>query len=342
MAETEYSLGEPEDFQSKFSSMLEPVKKFGIGKLLFLLMILAVAAWFFILSPKPGTVLVEVSETDGGPLDGILVFLSISGEKNPKEDVTSSDGTVVFKNVPSDRELSIDVETPDGYESPRIDSFKLKSKSETKLVTLSKKSSIEVSQVQPSVYLGTGCSTSVPVKVDNKGAEAAQVQFVGEGDLAGRVEGTATIPPLTFDNIPVNVTAWYEKKDMSGNIRVKGTGNSVKLTVSVGEPVEADVSPSSISDNVKPGEQLKTLITVSNRGREGELRDLGVKVTGDIEQYTDASFTDIAPLKPEEEKILTVVINVPSVGEGKLVGVIMISTSCKTYPVPVELDVRAD
>ncbi|HLD76220.1 MAG TPA: hypothetical protein VI874_04325, partial [Candidatus Norongarragalinales archaeon] len=74
--------------------------------------------------------------------------------------------------------------------------------------------------------------------------------------------------------------------------------------------------------------------------REGDIRDLSWVTTGDIVKFTAAEFTDNEPLKPDEKKILTAVIAIPTdQPPGKMVGTILIGTSCKTYPIPVELDI---
>lgn len=330
-------------FGEKMGSVLEPIKKFGVGKLVLLLIIFGALAWFFVLAPKPAKLTVLVTEIDSGEtIPGAVVTISIPGQKDLSQ-FTEEDGVAIFKDVPSRTPLDIAIEPPESHEVQRKGDVELESGKDKSIpFEVGKSNRLTLTLAQKELQLGAGCTTSVPLEIKNEGSTPETVQLIGTDSLAGLISAeTKTVASSTIETVQVRISAPKKAGEgsVSGSVRARLTNSQDELSLKVGEPTEADISPDRISERVVPGQTLKTLITTTNRGREGEIRDLSVQATGDIPTFTKAEFTDTTPLKPDEKKILTVVMDIPS-ATGKLVGTLLISTSCRVYPIPVELEIE--
>ncbi len=321
---------------------MESVRAFGIGKIVLIILVLAAVLWFFVLAPKPGSLTVSVQEQDSGlNMEGVQVDKTLPDGK-PRSKFTDDAGSVVFLDVPGETDVSVRVRPPSTHQSASR-SLRISSGNAQDLdVKLGRSVKLELSSETASLSLGADCSTSVPVSVRNLGADAADVSLVGDGALSGRVSSESVLLQGGASAIvSALVQSPSETGASGGGIRVKFTNEKVPLALDVTAPAELEVRPDRISERAPAGLPLKKLLTVSNRGREGVLRDLRVEVTGEIVSYVPApQFSDSRPLGPGEQTILTLIGDVPNVPGQKLVGVLLVSSACKRVSVPIELDVQ--
>ncbi|MBI5226158.1 hypothetical protein HY994_02875 [Candidatus Micrarchaeota archaeon] len=335
-----------EEAPSGPAAAMEAVKKFGIGKLLIIVIILGAALWFFVLAPKPGTLSVTVKEIDSGDyIDGVQLDLTPPGQKTVTKFSTSS-SSVRFDNVPSmtTDDLDLQIVPPEGYQvvgSPasglKLESGKPKSIS----VTLAQKTNLKVSVSSDKVSLGTGCTSNLAVSVTNGGDAPATVQLVGDEKLKEVIQSEAkTVSAKSTTTFSANLSAPDKKGPLSGKIRARLTNSGDSFTLDVTDPEELRVSPERLEERVSPGSDVDKQFTIENSGRSGEARDIQAIITGDLLQLNpQLNFADNAPLKPREEKILTVQFTAPSV-EGKTVGVMIVSSACQRIQVPISVTVQ--
>lgn len=335
-----------EEAPSGPAAILEAVKKFGIGKLLLIVIVLAAVLWFFVLAPKPGIIRVTIAEMDNPTqkLDNVQVDMTPSGQKTVTKFTTSS-GSVSFDNVPSLTDITLDILPPSTHRigEDAETSFKLTSgESKSVSITMAREVSLTVEASVDSLSLGTECKTALPVTVKNDGDASFSVQLLGDGALKGLLESEAkAVPAKSSATFDVAVTAPAKKGAAAGKIRVQYTDASDAFTIEATEPEQLRVGPSSFSDRVEPNEAIKKQFTIENTARTAEARDLKAELTGDFTQLgATATFSDELPLKPREKKILTLELNAPS-NPGQSVGVLIISSACQRLQVPLQLDVEA-
>jgi hypothetical protein len=335
-------IGEEESFSDKFEPVLDGIKAFGIGKLIFIFLILAAALWFFVLAPKPGSLSVSVYELDSRlELSGVTVDLVLPDGK-VRSKFTDDLGQVSFSEVPSEVDLTIRIRPPTTHQSA-VDSARLKSGvSDSVSVLLGRNVKLELSSESTSLSLGTDCATSVPVSVRNLGAEPVDVSLVGDGALSGLVSSEPQVLQGGASSlVDASVTAPHDSGQSKGQIRVKFSNAKVPFSLDVTKPAELNVQPNRIIERVTGGQPLKKLISVRNNGRDGVLRDLKVEVTGEVASYIPTLvFSDNRPLGPGEENILTLIGDVPAFSGQKLVGVLLVSSSCRRVSIPIELEIQ--
>lgn len=333
-----------EEAPSGPAALLDAVKKFGIGKVLLFVIILAAAAWFFVLAPKPGSVTVSLAEIDSNEkIENVQVDLTPTGQKTVTKFTTGS-GSVRFENVPPGVSIDLSIDTPSTHRlsGDAETSFTLSSaESKTVPIELVRKAELQVQIDSDTLTLGTECKTTLPVTVKNDGDASFNVQLVGDGALKGLIETESKSVPAkgtaTFD---VAITAPAKKGSAKGAIRAQYTDASASFTINAGEPEQLRVGPASFSDRVEPGEAIKKQFTLENTGRSTEARDIKAELTGDFSQLgATATFSDELALKPKEKKILTLELNAPS-NPGQSVGVLIVSSACQRLQVPLQLDVE--
>lgn len=334
-----------EEAPSGPAAILDAVKKFGIGKILLILIVLVAALWFFVLAPKPGSVRVSLSEIDSNDkIENVQIDLT-AGDQKTVTKFTDGSGSVRFDNVPPGTDVELYISPPSTHRlgSDAETSFQLKSaESKTISVTLVQAADIQVSAKQDSLALGTECQTQMAVDVTNKGSQPFAVQLVGDGGLKGVVESEEkTIAAGGTQIIPVTLTAPAKKGTQSGALRVKFTDQSDKFTLEATDPEQLRVNPSAYNERVEPGAAIKEQFSLENTAKSGEARDLKVELTGDFASIgARATFSDELPLKPKERKILTLELNAPS-SDGESVGVLIVSSACQRLQIPLELNVES-
>ncbi len=332
-----------EEAPSGPAAILEAVKKFGIGKLLIVLIILGAALWFFVLAPKPGSLTLKVVEIDSGEkIENVQVDLGGAGQKTVTK-FTSGSGSVSFNDVPAATELTLDVSAPPGYEiAGDLESpLTLKSgESKSISVTMAQDVDLAIEASVDQIALGTECQSVVPVSVRNNGNDAFNVQLIGEGALKGLVESEAQrVAPQSQQTFQVNVTSPSKKGTASGKIRAQFTDASDSFAIEATDPEQLRVSPSSYSERVQPGAAIKKQFTIENNGRSGEARDIRVSLAGDFGPLgAQITLSDELPLKPKQTKIMTLEFNAPTFA-GKSVGVLIVSSACQRIQIPLELNV---
>ncbi len=327
------------------AAILEAVKKFGIGKLVVLLIILAAALWFFVLAPKAGSLTLSVTEIDSGEkIENVQVDLGGTGQKTVTK-FTGGSGSVSFNDVPAATELTLDVLTPPGYEiAGDLESVLTLKSGERKSVsvTLAQDVDLSIQATVEEISLGTQCQSTVQVSVKNNGNDAFNVQLVGDGALKGLLESEARrVAPQSQQSFQVNVTAPAKKGTAAGRIRAQFTDASDAFTIETTDPEQLRVSPTGYSERVQPGAAIKKQFTIENNGRTGEARDIRFSLAGDFGPLgAQITQSDELPLKPKQTKIMTLEFNAPS-SAGKSAGVLIVSSACQRIQVPLELTVIA-
>ena len=208
-------------------------------------------------------------------------------------------------------------------------------------VTLAQNADLKVTLPADKISLGTDCSSSLSVNVQNSGDAPAAVQLVGDDKLKGLVDSDPqNVPAKGSAALTVNITAPSKKGAVSGKIRARLTDSGDAFTIDATDPEELRVSPSQLDERVQPGAQVSKQFTIENSGRAGEARDIKALITGDFQTLNpQVSFADSAPLKPRQQKILTVEFNAPG-AEGKTVGVMIVSSACTRIQIPLSVTVQ--
>ncbi|HLD75520.1 MAG TPA: hypothetical protein VI874_00750, partial [Candidatus Norongarragalinales archaeon] len=107
-----------EESSGGLSAILEPIKKFGIGKLILILLVFGALAWFFVLAPKPAKLTLIIQEIDSSGDQGIagaLVAVEIPGQKE-QTIFTNENGVATFKDLPSKVKISVRVDPPESFD----------------------------------------------------------------------------------------------------------------------------------------------------------------------------------------------------------------------------------
>lgn len=326
----------------RFESVGEGVKRFGVGKLVLLLIILVAALWFFVLAPKPGSLSVRVMEIDSEQaLEGVQVDVTLpDGTRRSK--FTDDAGSALFLEVPTLTDLSVRVVPPSTHGSSSQSVNLASGASDSLRFSLGRNVDLQLESDVTAFSLGAGCFTNIDVSARNNGAQAADVSFVGDGKLSGLVSSdTVFLSGGQSQVLSVKVTAPQEEGKASGGLRVKFTHTNVPLSLDVTGPDQLGVSPNRLSERPGPGEQLKKLFTITNDGKSGEVRDLKAEVTGELSAYVQPlSFSSLEPLKSREQTILTMFVDVPNLPGQKIVGVLLLSSACSRISIPIELEIR--
>lgn len=331
-----------EGFSDRFDSVGEGIKRFGVGKLVLLLVILAAALWFFVLAPKPGSLSVRVVEIDSDlALEGVQVD-AIMPDGARRSKFTDDAGSASFSEVPAQADVAVRVLPPSTHASASQSVTLSSGASDSLRFSLGRNVKLQLESDVTALSLGSGCSTNIEVSARNNDAQAADVSLVGEGKLSGLVSSeTVLLSGGQSQVLSVKVTAPPEEGKASGALRVKFTNAEVPISLEVTGPDQLGVSPNRLSERAAPGEQLKKLFTITNEGRSGEVRDLNAEVTGELSAYVQpVSFSSQQPLKPREQTILTMFVDVPNVPNQKVVGVLLLSSACSRLSIPIELEIR--
>jgi hypothetical protein len=269
----DYNIGEEEGILEKAKAALAPVKPYLIYIVAALVVIVA-AYYFFFLAPKPGSVIVTVSELDGGALDSAQVyFTDASGKSVGTTQLTTAGGTAVFDGLPTQTQMFISVEAGSGYNIASTPVL-LTEGANTIIVQVERKNGIEITATDIPQSFASACRDRFYLEVTNFGDDPFSAELVSEGDTDFSryfaVQGSSRV---IGPNESANFSVFAELPDTSGSdsgvalsgaIRVKGTTKKVEIGGSVGKPLQLETSESEIS--YTPGSDKARRITVRNTG----------------------------------------------------------------------------
>lgn len=326
--------------ESKFAEFIDAVKSFGWLKI-FLLLAIVSGVLYFLSQPQPGKVSVTVFELDSRKAIPATELSLYDNEGKPagKAVFTDDAGQAIFSNVPAGKSLTLKADASSSFK-PASRQVTLKSgEAQDVRIDLARQSNVELSVEPRSLVLGSGCSRNLTVTAQNKG-ETTDVEIIGDGLLKNNLQSpTVRIPKGMQATLFVKATvpAGDALADGEGTLRVKKTDSQTTIKFKTVKPSEADVSPGSIAQEVKPGTEYKQLITITNRGGLEEIADLTATVGGGLAPMADVALADNAPIKPGEKNIATLTIRLPPATTTKTVGWVTISTPCKNYRIETEI-----
>lgn len=324
--------------QNEKPNPLEAIKStFGkIGIAPIAIAVLAVIIVIIITSlPKPGSLTIHVTPFDdtSGVADAIVTVL-IENSKKPLEEATDSTGAAEFKNLPSDKDLTIEVDAGSEYKLTSV-SEKLEN-SENKEVT------IQVPRAIPAVFKQTSITGSIsetcvkPVKleVENKGEDAIELSLSGTGDLTHVKTETQVIGSQSSVEfialIDASKTGKKKGSQIKGAIRIKGTNTKTDLDFKVDESVKIDVSPSSL--NCAVGKNCQQIVTVKNTGSttlENYAVELSESLTSTVQK---SDFDSLQKIPPNGESKFGVTMNPTA----NIIGIITITGDCYSKKIDVK------
>ncbi|PIT85256.1 hypothetical protein COU36_04335 [Candidatus Micrarchaeota archaeon CG10_big_fil_rev_8_21_14_0_10_59_7] len=338
------------DLKGKFGGLLEKAKetvnRIGAKRIVVGALLVVILIWGVFLRPVPGKISVSVVELDNEEqvVSGAQVYLLNADGKMVGSEVTDEAGRAEFRGAPADAELTIEVDAGAMYKTLRGMSVRLESGGSSSLeAKMERATSLDLKVANVPNTVGAGCGKSVAVEVTNLDEEPADIEFIGGGELEGRVFAPSEqLAGKTSKTYIVQIRARNDKAgdSISGMVRLKYTRKGFSVDMNVVEKSDFKLSPSTIKSNINAGETLKEYITITNTGKSEDIDDLSFTVAGDIKDWTTVTMTNNDPIRPKEEKIAT--INVDAGGSGgKYLGQIIFSTSCVTKPVPIEIAIKS-
>jgi len=298
------------------------------------------------LRPIPGKITVSVVELDNEKqaISGAQAYLLNADGKMVGSGVTDETGGAEFGNAPADAELTVEVDAGAMYKTLRGMPVRLTSGGSASVeARMERATSLDVKAANVPKTVGAGCGKNVAVEVTNLGEEPADIEFIGEDDLDGRISAPSEqLAGKTSKAYVVSIRARSDKpgSGISGRVRLKYTRKGFDVELNVVEKSDFSLNPSAIKSGIDAGETLKEYITITNTGKTEDIDDLSFTVAGDVKDWTTVTLTNDEPIRPKEEKIAT--INIDAGGsDGKYLGQIIFSTSCVTKPVPVEITIKS-
>ncbi|VVB67857.1 Uncharacterised protein [Candidatus Norongarragalina meridionalis] len=338
------------DIKGKLGGLLEKAKdaasKIGVKRMAVAALLVLIVVWGVFLRPVPGKISVSVVELDNEEqvVSGAQVYLMNADGKMIGSGVTDEAGGVDFKNAPANADLSIEVDAGAMYKTLRGLSARLESGGSARVdAKMERATDLDVKVANVPKTVGAGCGKNVLVEVTNLGEEPADIEFIGEGDLEGRITAPSEqLAGKTSKTYTVAIRARNDKPgdSISGKVRIKYTRKGFSVDLGVVEKSDFTLSPSTITGNIDSGGTMKEYITITNTGKSEDIDDLSFTVVGDIKDWTTVTLTDDKPIRPKEQKIAAITINAGGTA-GKYLGQIIFSTSCVTKPVPVEITIKS-
>lgn len=335
-----------EDYgESVFSSILDRIRDFGIGRLVFILLFLFGLLYLFVLSPKPGKLTVFFKELDSNkPLlegvDSIEVSVSSGGEpvtscqylflcKTEKSKV-ASDGSAYFE-VPPNTPITIRAEP--SIHAPLVQSVTLSSGEEKSIILfLEKRHFLTITPSEVKADFGENCRKSIEVEVENKDSSAVSASFVSDNKEIEVIGAPEIIGPRERKNMKLLLSS-SKKGEYSTTIRIQYTRASFKVSGVVYDRPKTSVSPSEIRcSNLK---NCPNWLTIKNSGKTSLT---GIQVVynppslKDFLEVEDFGNKDVNP--GEERKYALNYFDFP---QEKFLGIISIKSECDSTDIQVTL-----
>ncbi len=280
------------------------IKKIGIVKIALLIVLLLVVGWFLNL-PKSGSLNLTVSELDGtNKVEGVYVTLKWpDGQElgDAFSGSTDAKGEVSFTNVPTERDLNIELDASQavGRFESSSESVKLKSgQTQTKKIYLAKDLKLTLAQSTITGTASESCIKDATATVSNGGDSDAQVTFIGEGDLANAITTSSsqliTVSPGASENatisIDVSKTGKKKTQTITGDARIKGTQQTIGITLAVTEAPKITITPDSLTCSGVNAVCPK-IITIKNTGQT-TLTNLKIELSQGLDEAIDSGHID--------------------------------------------------
>ena len=264
--------------------------------LLIVLAVIAIAAFWYLSLPKPGTINVTVRQIDGEGINGVLVtLLNAQGDEAVPPQITLNGGRATFANVPGGADYTVITQPLPGYTDSAPQPITLASgASETARLELGKnapniKIALDTESQQAIGALTANCVQPITVKISNAGTEAYQAELVtGPNDKQAEIvldqttkdvlsgEEVAVTGKILVGGVVDEYSENAYEKQMS--IRIKGTNGAdttipINLKVTSTTKLELDYTTLSVSQR----EPYTAFINLQNTG-DKPITNLGFKL----------------------------------------------------------------
>ncbi|MFQ5406723.1 MAG: hypothetical protein ACE5DI_06225 [Candidatus Micrarchaeia archaeon] len=239
------------------------VKRFGVGKIIAILLLLLIVYAFFEL-PKPVNVEVRVVARDFGEpvvgVSGTAFFSDFFGSKTVTG-VETDLGVLKFKGIPTKTDVRFSFRAGGFKDASKTFTFKSAgSRSEE----LARKTDLVFSSNPASSSIGQRCSMNLFAEVSNPSEEDLEAELVSDFGGFTALSGRVTVPARdkVVYNFSISSHSAQKGDELSGEVRVKGTAESFDLSFVVSESPRIDFQ----SDIRFTEREPKVVVTISNRG----------------------------------------------------------------------------
>lgn len=276
------------DFSEKIADIVSSIRPY-IPLVLFIVVVAAGIMAYYYLFPRPGSLTVNISGLDGNTVDSVVnVYITdMNGNPvgGPAGSVIAIGGQAYFPSLPSNSQLELNVDAGRGY-NPYSQPFQLESGAGTSEdVQLERANHLVFTDNDVPTLMPQGCQDTFYVDLTNNGQVPFDAQLLAEGDptfatyfnfstpvqippnQTQRVYFTLNMPTGTGGNSGSGAS---QTEDM--DVRVKGTKAQLSLPITITSPIQATLSPQSIS--IGDYNPSITQMTLSNTG-QAPLQDFG-------------------------------------------------------------------
>lgn len=238
--------------------------------------------WYMFLLPKPGIVYAEVTELDGGAINGVELTLYDGAGKQVGDTTVSADGGMAtFTNVPSGA-ISLLVGSRPGYTDAGRVSGTLESGGTTTIPVKLTKSidrisiGLDAASTAAISSLTANCAQPITMQIVNSGDTPYVADLVVEPEEDAKlvvldsttvevpaqdakpIKGSIIVPNINVDN--------QETLQKNIKIRLKGTQKAAVISLNVDSKNDLQLSTQGISISEKDSHQ--ETITLTNNGKK--------------------------------------------------------------------------
>ncbi|MFH0973992.1 MAG: carboxypeptidase regulatory-like domain-containing protein [Candidatus Micrarchaeota archaeon] len=235
---------------SALDSITDAIEQIGLAKIVFVILVLALALGYFFFYPKNGSITLTVKALDGDALPGAEVTLTDANGNTLPTTYSDDAGVASFKDVPPG-DYSAAIDPGVGY-GAATKSVSLASGGEAaESVSVERATSVSVLPQENPSFLFLSCEKKVLFELRNAGANEEQVQLVADGGLKDvfAAPSLAIVPPGGSAFVEGSFTASKAKvgDELKGKVRVKGTRSGVDFNFILDEAPIITVSPKKIT-----------------------------------------------------------------------------------------------
>jgi hypothetical protein len=249
------------------------LKQFAPIILLIVLVAAALLAYFYLL-PRPASLNVSISQMDGGvvssPVNVYITDLSGNAVGGASGSVIAQNGQAYFPSLPSGT-FMLNVDGGKGYQLFTQQIQLPSGGSLNQQVQLSVANQLTFVDNDVPTLMAQGCQDSFYVDLANGGPTAFDAQLVVEGSDSAFTPFFTTGQPVQIApnqtqrmyvnvSLPSGTSNTLSATNENIDIRVKGTTVEIPLSLTITPPVQASLTPSSISiDSTSPSNTQMTL-----------------------------------------------------------------------------------
>ena len=335
MTEDQYTDSEFTDKPNPMESAKGIIQKIGIAPIALIIIAILIYVAFTAL-PKSGNLTIHaIPYDDTAGISDAVVTVLVDGARNPYTQDTDASGYAEFKNIPTGKELSIEIDAGSEYKIAST-SEKLEN-GETKDVTIQVSKQIPATFKQPTITgsITETCVKPVNVEIENKGEDAIEITLAGSGDLQDvktepQVIGAGQSATITAQ-IDASKTGKKKNAQIKGDIRIKGTDTHATVTFKVDESPKIEVTPTSISCSI--GKVCQQIVTIKNTGTssiDNYQVLLSESITSSVQKQ---DFDTVNSIPPGAETKFGITINAVT----DTIGVISINADCYSKKLDVKI-----